>query len=235
MSWIAAIRSTRPPKCDQDPPKKLPPSGRPRPRSRATQRAAELPASEREAFIEFIIEEVDFEMTRFYAVIAWSTSSRRASCRRWRPSPPRRKVDRRWPSCLPSAPSSPRLSSARLRTPSATFGSADQTSKWYQARFARALLRGKPPARPIRGVSVAPRLGACRVRRSRRLTSSSLRTNPLEKSRSPSGHASPISVPCGPPYRRSSGRRSDRRRSDPVSHEDVSSLPISEWAPADRE
>jgi hypothetical protein len=36
----------------------------------ATRRAAELPASEREAFIEFIIEEVDFEMTRFYATIA---------------------------------------------------------------------------------------------------------------------------------------------------------------------
>jgi hypothetical protein len=36
----------------------------------ATQRAAELPASEREAFIEFITEEVDFEMTRFYATIA---------------------------------------------------------------------------------------------------------------------------------------------------------------------
>jgi hypothetical protein len=36
----------------------------------ATQRAAELPASEREAFIEFTIEEVDFEMTRFYATIA---------------------------------------------------------------------------------------------------------------------------------------------------------------------
>jgi len=35
----------------------------------ATQRAAELPASEREAFIEFIIEEVDFEMTCFYATI----------------------------------------------------------------------------------------------------------------------------------------------------------------------
>lgn len=36
----------------------------------ATRRAAELPASEREAFIEFIIEEVDFEMTRFYATIS---------------------------------------------------------------------------------------------------------------------------------------------------------------------
>jgi hypothetical protein len=36
----------------------------------ATRRAAELLASEREAFIEFIIEEVDFEMTRFYATIA---------------------------------------------------------------------------------------------------------------------------------------------------------------------
>ena len=34
----------------------------------ATQRAAELPASEREAFIEFITDEVDFEMTRFYAI-----------------------------------------------------------------------------------------------------------------------------------------------------------------------
>jgi hypothetical protein len=36
----------------------------------ATRRAAELPVSEREAFIEFIIEEVDFEMTRFYATIS---------------------------------------------------------------------------------------------------------------------------------------------------------------------
>lgn len=36
----------------------------------ATRRAADLPASEREAFIEFIIEEVDFEMTRSYARIA---------------------------------------------------------------------------------------------------------------------------------------------------------------------
>jgi hypothetical protein len=35
-----------------------------------TQRAAELPASERQAFIEFITEEVDFEMTRFYAISA---------------------------------------------------------------------------------------------------------------------------------------------------------------------
>ena len=36
----------------------------------ATRRAAELPASEREAFIESITREVDFEMTRFYATIA---------------------------------------------------------------------------------------------------------------------------------------------------------------------
>jgi hypothetical protein len=36
----------------------------------ATRRAAELPASEREAFIEFITEQVDFEMTRFYAISA---------------------------------------------------------------------------------------------------------------------------------------------------------------------
>jgi hypothetical protein len=36
----------------------------------ATQRAAELPASERDAFIAFITEEVDFEMTRFYAISA---------------------------------------------------------------------------------------------------------------------------------------------------------------------
>jgi hypothetical protein len=36
----------------------------------ATRRAAELPASEREAFIEFIIDEVDFDMTRFYAISA---------------------------------------------------------------------------------------------------------------------------------------------------------------------
>jgi len=36
----------------------------------AARRAAELPASEREPFIEFITEEVDFEMTRFYAISA---------------------------------------------------------------------------------------------------------------------------------------------------------------------
>ena len=34
----------------------------------AIQRAADLPASEREAFIEFLTEEVDSEMTRFYAI-----------------------------------------------------------------------------------------------------------------------------------------------------------------------
>jgi hypothetical protein len=36
----------------------------------ATQRAAGLPASEREAFMKFITKEVDFEMTRFYAISA---------------------------------------------------------------------------------------------------------------------------------------------------------------------
>jgi hypothetical protein len=36
----------------------------------ASRRAAELPASEREAFIAFIIRRVDFEMTRFYAISA---------------------------------------------------------------------------------------------------------------------------------------------------------------------
>jgi len=36
----------------------------------ATRRAAELPASERQAFIEFVTDEVDFEMTRFYATSA---------------------------------------------------------------------------------------------------------------------------------------------------------------------
>ena len=36
----------------------------------ATRRAAELPASEREAFIKFITKEVDFDMTRFYATSA---------------------------------------------------------------------------------------------------------------------------------------------------------------------
>ena len=34
----------------------------------ATRRAAELPVSQREAFIGFVTEEVDFEMTRFYAI-----------------------------------------------------------------------------------------------------------------------------------------------------------------------
>jgi hypothetical protein len=36
----------------------------------ATRRAAELPAAEREAFIEFVTEKVDFDMTRFYAISA---------------------------------------------------------------------------------------------------------------------------------------------------------------------
>ena len=36
----------------------------------ATQRAAVLPSSERDAFIEFITDEVDFDMTRFYAISA---------------------------------------------------------------------------------------------------------------------------------------------------------------------
>jgi hypothetical protein len=36
----------------------------------ATRRAAELPASEREAFIAFITDEVDVDMTRFYAISA---------------------------------------------------------------------------------------------------------------------------------------------------------------------
>jgi hypothetical protein len=36
----------------------------------ATQRAAELPTSEREEFVEFITGEVDFDMTRFYAISA---------------------------------------------------------------------------------------------------------------------------------------------------------------------
>jgi hypothetical protein len=36
----------------------------------ATRRAAELPASERETFIEFVTGKVDFDMTRFYAISA---------------------------------------------------------------------------------------------------------------------------------------------------------------------
>jgi hypothetical protein len=36
----------------------------------ATRRAAELPASEQEAFIEFVTEKVDVDMTRFYAISA---------------------------------------------------------------------------------------------------------------------------------------------------------------------
>jgi hypothetical protein len=36
----------------------------------ATQKAGELPAPEREAFIEFITKEVDVDMTRFYAISA---------------------------------------------------------------------------------------------------------------------------------------------------------------------
>jgi hypothetical protein len=36
----------------------------------ASRRAAALPASEREAFIAFVTDEVDFDMTRFYAISA---------------------------------------------------------------------------------------------------------------------------------------------------------------------
>jgi len=36
----------------------------------ATRRAAELPAAEQEAFVEFITDQVDFDMTRFYAISA---------------------------------------------------------------------------------------------------------------------------------------------------------------------
>jgi len=36
----------------------------------AARRAAELPAAEREAFVEFITDQVDFDMTRFYAISA---------------------------------------------------------------------------------------------------------------------------------------------------------------------
>ena len=36
----------------------------------ATRRAAELPAAERQTFIAFVTEEVDFDMTRFYAISA---------------------------------------------------------------------------------------------------------------------------------------------------------------------
>ena len=36
----------------------------------ATRRAAELPAAERETFVEFITDQVDFDMTRFYAISA---------------------------------------------------------------------------------------------------------------------------------------------------------------------
>jgi hypothetical protein len=36
----------------------------------ATRRAAELPSSEREAFIRFVTKDVDFDMTRFYAISA---------------------------------------------------------------------------------------------------------------------------------------------------------------------
>ena len=36
----------------------------------ASRRAAELPAADREAFIQFVTDEVDFDMTRFYAISA---------------------------------------------------------------------------------------------------------------------------------------------------------------------
>ena len=36
----------------------------------ATRRATELPAAEREAFVKYITREVDFDLTRFYAISA---------------------------------------------------------------------------------------------------------------------------------------------------------------------
>ncbi len=36
----------------------------------ATRRAADIPAAEQEAFLKFIMREVDFDMTRFYAISA---------------------------------------------------------------------------------------------------------------------------------------------------------------------
>ena len=36
----------------------------------ASRRAAELPASDREAFVAFVIKDVDFDMTCFYAISA---------------------------------------------------------------------------------------------------------------------------------------------------------------------
>jgi len=36
----------------------------------ATRKAAELPATERQAFIAFVTKQVDFDMTRFYAISA---------------------------------------------------------------------------------------------------------------------------------------------------------------------
>ncbi len=87
----------------------------------ATRRAAGLPASERAGFIEFITREVDFEMTRFYATSAMVDLFEAGELQALVSFAARRKVDRRWPSCLLSAPSSPQSSSDRSATPSAAF------------------------------------------------------------------------------------------------------------------
>ena len=91
----------------------------------AARRAAELPAAEREAFIAFIIKEVDFDMTRFYAISAMVDlfeASELAALASFAATP---EAARLLPSCRPSAPSSPRSSSARLRMPSGASESAD--------------------------------------------------------------------------------------------------------------
>ena len=58
---------------------------------------------QREAFIEFVTEEVDFDMTRFYAISAMVDLFEASDCRRSRPLPRRPKAVRPLPSCLPSA------------------------------------------------------------------------------------------------------------------------------------
>ena len=115
----------------------------------ATRRAAELPAAEREAFVKFITKEVDFDMTRFYAISAMVDlfeASELNALASFAATPDGRSA---WPSCSPSARSSTRSSSARLRMPSAGSDSAEDSHALYCATVVWSLICSTSPAAGI--------------------------------------------------------------------------------------
>jgi hypothetical protein len=85
-----------------------------------------LPASEGEAFIEFVTEEVDFDMTRFYAISAMVDlfeASESQALASFAATPEGRSALAKLPAL---GAVSIRSSSASSTPPRGTFGSADQ-------------------------------------------------------------------------------------------------------------